>query len=382
MSTPISMSLLLEQAEAIVSQTHQKGGLNLSSFKRNAKHWFPSLHFPATDTYQIAAKKVLDINSHIQLSPPPSLPEVHPSTPKARLAIHLRLNDGDPTYPVAIIEGAEVDVDDGKTTLGVVLAMILPFLNCSPQLACHNHDIMIEMSHMNILLTRKPTEQSADTTEFKLYEELEDCTLLLCPITTLVVRSLFKQADDGPCSTTWVGTDHCTQRKPQATLEIQSSTSSTTNSSTANSTSTPLTNPSTTHSTEADSNNLHHMEIAVNAWLSEHPDTTSRWKMFSSVSHGSVPVWTVFLIVKETLALLVSEVARFQKKHLRQVMKQYNIGIPHLNAADHVAYATDLIDNSDLELIKRKLKGVQKRGVAQCVGEVLDCMKAQSYPLS
>lgn len=189
MSTPILLSLLLEQAKAIVSQTHQKGGLSLPTFKRNAKHWFPSLHFPATDTYKIAAKKVLDINSHIQLSPPPSIPEVYLSTPKACLVIHLHLNDGDPTYPIAIIEGAEVDVDNGKTTLGVVLVTILPFLNHSPQLAHYNHDIMIEMSHMNILLMRKPTEQSADTTEFKLYKELEDCTLLLHPITTLVVRS-------------------------------------------------------------------------------------------------------------------------------------------------------------------------------------------------
>ncbi|KAG1831395.1 hypothetical protein EV424DRAFT_1534485 [Suillus variegatus] len=98
-------------------------------------------------------------------------PQGSPKHSKGTLVIYLCLNDGDPTYPVTIIEGAKVDVDDDKTTLRVVLATILPFLNHSSQFAYHNHNIMIEIFHTNIQLTRKPTEQSANTTEFKLYEE-------------------------------------------------------------------------------------------------------------------------------------------------------------------------------------------------------------------
>lgn len=60
-----------------------------------------------------------------------------------------------------------------------------------------------------------------------------------------------------------------------------------------------------------------------------------------------------------------SQVARFEKKYLHPVLKQYNISETHLQAVEYITYATKLIDSSDLELIKRDLEGIQKQSVAQ-----------------
>jgi len=70
------------------------------------------------------------------------------------------------------------------------------------------------------------------------------------------------------------------------------------------------------------------------------------------------------------------------KKFIQIVVKKHGLGKSHVQAANLIIDAKDLIAESNLKLVKRALEGQHIRDIQKCVQAVLDCMKTHRPLLS
>ncbi|KAG1865465.1 hypothetical protein DFJ58DRAFT_911941 [Suillus subalutaceus] len=102
----------------------------------------------------------------------------------------------------------------------------------------------------------------------------------------------------------------------------------------------------------------------------------AKWNEFARASQAAVLVWPIFIVVRETLVPLIAQVGGDRgsrdRKYLRDALKKYGIGKPHLKATTLVIEAEDVLENCDLNRVKAAVDRTHARGVENCVEVFLE----------